>query len=245
MTHPSTRSCRWRASPRPASPRWSRRRFAIRASACRSPASASSDWSARRSRPSLLWNHNTSSFGVVAADNFGLFVTGMLIVVGLLSLAISGPTIERERLPRRRVLRADAVRDRRHDADGDGDRSAGHLPRARGAVARGLRADRHPPRLAGVDRSGVQVLPARRILERLLSLRHRVHLRPDRQHAARPHRQPDGGAGDGADADAVPGARPADRRLRVQGVGGAVPHVDARRLRGRAAGGHRRSCRPA
>jgi NADH-quinone oxidoreductase subunit N len=47
----------------------------------------------------LLWNHNTSSFGVVSADNFGLFVTGTLIVVGLLSLAISGPTIERERLP--------------------------------------------------------------------------------------------------------------------------------------------------
>ena len=45
----------------------------------------------------------------MAADNFGLFVTGTLIVVGLLSLAISGPTIERERLPRRRVLRADAV----------------------------------------------------------------------------------------------------------------------------------------
>jgi NADH-quinone oxidoreductase subunit N len=47
----------------------------------------------------LLWNHNASSFGVVAADNFGLFVTGTLIVVGLLSLAISAPTIERERLP--------------------------------------------------------------------------------------------------------------------------------------------------
>src|SRR4249920_2710154 len=48
----------------------------------------------------LLWNHNASSFGVVSADNFGLFVTGTLIVVGLLSLAISGPTIDRERLPR-------------------------------------------------------------------------------------------------------------------------------------------------
>ena len=47
-----------------------------------------------------LWNHNTSSFGVVAADNFGLFVTGVLIVVGLLSLALSAPTIEREQLPR-------------------------------------------------------------------------------------------------------------------------------------------------
>jgi NADH-quinone oxidoreductase subunit N len=47
----------------------------------------------------LLWNRNTSSFGVVSADNFGLFVTAILIVVGLLSLAISGPTIDRERLP--------------------------------------------------------------------------------------------------------------------------------------------------
>ncbi|HEY2149203.1 MAG TPA: NADH-quinone oxidoreductase subunit N [Vicinamibacterales bacterium] len=47
----------------------------------------------------LLWGHNTSSFGVVSADNFGLFVTGVLVVVGLLSIAISGPTIDRERLP--------------------------------------------------------------------------------------------------------------------------------------------------
>jgi NADH-quinone oxidoreductase subunit N len=47
----------------------------------------------------LLWNHDASSFGVVVADNFGLFVTGILIVVGLLSLAFSGPAIERERLP--------------------------------------------------------------------------------------------------------------------------------------------------
>src|SRR4029077_9171022 len=46
------------------------------------------------------WNHDTSSFGVVAADNFGLFVTGILIVVGLLSLAISATTVEREHLPR-------------------------------------------------------------------------------------------------------------------------------------------------
>jgi NADH-quinone oxidoreductase subunit N len=47
----------------------------------------------------LLWNHTTSSFGVVLADNFGLFVTWILIVVGLLTLMLSGPTIERERLP--------------------------------------------------------------------------------------------------------------------------------------------------
>jgi len=48
----------------------------------------------------VLWDHNASSFDVVAADNFGLFVTGILIIVGVLSLAISSATIDRERLPR-------------------------------------------------------------------------------------------------------------------------------------------------
>src|SRR5438552_13217100 len=48
----------------------------------------------------VLWNSNASSYGVVVADNFGLFVTGVLILVGLLSLAISGPTLDREALPR-------------------------------------------------------------------------------------------------------------------------------------------------
>src|SRR5580704_7549008 len=47
----------------------------------------------------LLWDHNATSFGMVVADKFGLFVTGVLIIVGLLSLAISGPTIDREGLP--------------------------------------------------------------------------------------------------------------------------------------------------
>src|SRR6059058_5254718 len=47
----------------------------------------------------LLWNHNVSSFGVVSADNFGLFVTWILIIVGALLIAFSGPTVERERLP--------------------------------------------------------------------------------------------------------------------------------------------------
>src|SRR5207237_8466144 len=46
-----------------------------------------------------LWNHNVSSFGVVSADNFCLFVTWILIIVGALSIAFSGPTIDRERLP--------------------------------------------------------------------------------------------------------------------------------------------------
>src|SRR4029079_6163659 len=45
-----------------------------------------------------LLNSNATSFGVVVADNFGLFVTWILIAVGVLSLAISAPTVARERL---------------------------------------------------------------------------------------------------------------------------------------------------
>jgi NADH-quinone oxidoreductase subunit N len=47
----------------------------------------------------LLWDRNTSSFGLVVADNFSLFVTAILIVIGVLSIALSGPTIDREHLP--------------------------------------------------------------------------------------------------------------------------------------------------
>ena len=47
----------------------------------------------------LLWNHRAESFGVVAADNYGLFITWTLIIVGMLSLALSVPTVEREGLP--------------------------------------------------------------------------------------------------------------------------------------------------
>jgi NADH-quinone oxidoreductase subunit N len=47
----------------------------------------------------LLWNRHLTSFGVVSADNFGLFVGLVLAVVGLLSLAFSSPAIEREKLP--------------------------------------------------------------------------------------------------------------------------------------------------
>jgi NADH-quinone oxidoreductase subunit N len=47
-----------------------------------------------------LWDKNASSFGLVSADNFGLFVTFILVMVGILSLSISSPSIDREDLPR-------------------------------------------------------------------------------------------------------------------------------------------------
>lgn len=47
----------------------------------------------------LLWNHRAESFGVVVADNYALFITWTLIIVGLLSVALSVPVVEREGLP--------------------------------------------------------------------------------------------------------------------------------------------------
>ena len=47
----------------------------------------------------ILWNRNTTSFGVIAADNFGLFVTGILVVVGILTILFSGPVLDALDLP--------------------------------------------------------------------------------------------------------------------------------------------------
>jgi NADH-quinone oxidoreductase subunit N len=47
----------------------------------------------------LLWGRNASSFGLVRADNFGLFITVTLCIVGLFTIAFSGQTIRREGVP--------------------------------------------------------------------------------------------------------------------------------------------------
>ena len=85
----------------------------------------------------LALGHATAvSFGVVRADNFALFIN----IVALHHRHADDAVLERRgragAAAGRRVLRADAVRHLRHDADGRGDRPAGHLPRARDPVAR-------------------------------------------------------------------------------------------------------------
>ncbi|NOT44765.1 MAG: NADH-quinone oxidoreductase subunit N [Acidobacteria bacterium] len=47
----------------------------------------------------LLWNRNAASFGVLVADNFGLFVTGILVVVGILTILFSSEVLERDGIP--------------------------------------------------------------------------------------------------------------------------------------------------
>jgi len=48
----------------------------------------------------LLWDRNTTSFGVIVADNFGLFVTMVLVAVGVLTIMFSSPVVGRDGLPK-------------------------------------------------------------------------------------------------------------------------------------------------
>src|SRR5689334_8808863 len=47
----------------------------------------------------LLWNGNTASFGVISGDNFGLFVTLVLVAVGILTIMFSSQIIDRDGIP--------------------------------------------------------------------------------------------------------------------------------------------------
>ena len=45
---------------------------------------------------SLLWDRNASSLGVIVADNFGLFVTFILLTVGILTVLFSSQVVRRD-----------------------------------------------------------------------------------------------------------------------------------------------------
>jgi NADH-quinone oxidoreductase subunit N len=47
----------------------------------------------------LLWGRHAESFGVVVADDFGLFVGLVLIGIGILTVAFSPSLIDRDKLP--------------------------------------------------------------------------------------------------------------------------------------------------
>ena len=47
----------------------------------------------------LLWGKGAQSFGVVTADNFGLFVALILVGVGVITIALSAQVIERDGIP--------------------------------------------------------------------------------------------------------------------------------------------------
>ena len=187
----------------------------------------------------LLWNHRAESFGVVSADNYGLFVTWTLIIVGILSLVLSVPVVEKEGLPAGEyyALMLFAI--------------AGMILMAMATdllviflalevlslaiyVLTGIRRDSPAATeaafkyfLLGAFASAFFLygiaftygLTGSTKLDRVAALFAAQSMSPS--------------------ADAPGGRRTAAGRLCVQGVGGAVPHVDAGRLRRRAAAGDR------
>ena len=133
-----------------------------------------------------------------------------------------------------RGLPAADVRGRRHDAVPGVQRPAHHVRRARGALAAAVPALRaRPSAPAAQPGGGAEVLPARRVLLRLLPLRRRPGLRLRRLDGLLRHQR----GGPQRREQPGPAARrhgPAVGRPAVQGRRGAVPVLDARRLPGRA-----------
>ncbi|CAA9364199.1 MAG: NADH-ubiquinone oxidoreductase chain N, partial [uncultured Gemmatimonadetes bacterium] len=134
----------------------------------------------------------------------------------------------------RRVPRAGALRHRGDDADGRGPRPDAAVRGAGGDVAGHLRAGGLRPDGPALVRGVAQVLPAGRLLQRVLFVRpgagvgHGGHHQPPRDRAG-------GHRGRGAVRGRLPGgdgAHPGG--LRLQGGGDALPHVDAGRVRRRA-----------
>src|SRR5215216_1206004 len=48
----------------------------------------------------MLWNRNADGFGVIVADNFGLFVTMTLVIVGILTIMFSSQVIHGQDYPK-------------------------------------------------------------------------------------------------------------------------------------------------
>ena len=131
------------------SPRCSPRPSASRASGCRSAGSALIGLVGAAVASVLLWDTRRHAASASSAPTTSASSsTSMLCVVGLLTMLFSTRWSSASGCRAGEYYALMLFAHQRHDADGDGDRPAGHLPRARDAVARGLRADRHPPRRA-------------------------------------------------------------------------------------------------
>ena len=225
---PSSPSC---ASPRRASPRCSPRRSASRANGCRSAAWASSASSAPASAPACSGAATPPASAWWPADTFGLFFVMVLVVIGVMTMLLSPRLVERDDLP-------------------GGEYYALTLFALAGMMLMAMATDLLVIFLAlEVMSLAVYVLTALRrespasvegafkyfILGGFSSafflygiafvygIAAHDEARPDRQRAGRRGRvAPHAGAR---------GARAPAGRVRVQGVGRAVPHVDARRVR--------------
>ena len=179
--------------------------------------------------------------GAMRRDRFGALAGLIVAAAGLLAVGAllrrADPRAQRRvlRTPRGGRRRDDLPRLRRQPDDA--------LPRSRVVLDRSLHPLRDRRRAGAVARGGAQVPRRRQLRLGDPALRLGARVRRDRQDRLRADRGGDRGAAPERRRAARRRARDAARRLRLQDLGGAVPHVDARRLRGRADAGDRRSCR--
>ena len=132
----------------------------------------------------VLWDRNASGFGVIVADNFGLFVTLTLVIVGILTIMFSGPVVARDGMPQGEYYSLILFA------------LVGMIMMATANdllvvfialevlslavyVLTGIRRD--DPQ--GTE-AAFKVLPAGGFLQRVLPVRHRVHVRRHGQHAS-------------------------------------------------------------
>ena len=125
-----------------------------------------------------------------------------------------------------RIRDPGAALDARHDGADLGRRPDHALSRARADVAGALRGRGEQPRQRQIDRSRPEVFRAGRAVVGHAAVRRLADLRLHRHRQLRRHR---GGREDRQHRHRVRPGVPARRAL-LQGFGGAVPHVDARRL---------------
>ena len=138
-----------------------------------------------------LWNRNAVGFGVIVLDNYSVFFNVTLCAIGLLTILISNGTAERDRLPLGEyyalmlfsmsgMMLMGSTRDLLVIFIALEIMSLGVY------VMTGFRRDS-----AAGRRGRIQVLRARRVLERVLPLRHRARFAVgghDQARRARPAR---------------------------------------------------------
>ena len=188
----------------------------------------------------FLWGQDAQSFGVVRSDNFALFINLVLCIIGILTMLFSDEVVEREQLPPGEyyALTLFAICGMMLMAAATDllviflalevlSLSVYVLTGIRRSSAAGAEAAFKYFLLGAFSSAfflyGVAFAFAVSGSTRLDALGAAMSTAAAREPST----------------DSAARGRPADRRLRVQDLGRAVPHVDAGRLRGRADDRHR------
>ena len=122
--------------------------------------------------------------GMLVHDGFTVFFTLLLCAIGALTVLLSWDYVRRTRIDQAEYYALLLCATVGMMIMAACERPDHGVPRPRADVDRALRAGRLPPQPARVERGGDEVLPARRVRQRVPALRHRAALRRHRHHPA-------------------------------------------------------------